>query len=43
MRDRLTDQWQVVVDEFKEIVWKRLIELEERVKELENALRNKKQ
>jgi predicted Fe-S protein YdhL (DUF1289 family) len=41
MSDRL-DQWQDVMDEFKQIVWLRLIELEERVKELENERNQRK-
>ena len=42
MSDRLTKQWQDAIDEFKQIVWKRLIELEARIEEVENELRHKK-
>ena len=41
MSDRL-DQWQDVIKEFKQIVWTRLLELEERVKELENERNQRK-
>ena len=44
MSDRLGEfrDWQDAINEFKEIVWKRVIEIEEQIKEIHNELRNRR-